>query len=132
MAVVALSWVFLVPGHWPRAIGILGGFVALAFIDTKLHKHYERTGQAIRITRQRLAVKFPQGLPIPMLMTRTSFFVVAGIMLLLGIVPLSDSVARTGIIACVFALIVVAVLNLGLERHYVRSGNATEVELTKT
>jgi hypothetical protein len=132
MAVIALSWVFLVPGHWPRAIGILGAFVALAFSDTKFHNRYERTGQAVRIPRPRLTtVRFPKGMPVPILVARASFFVVAGIMLLLGVLPLNDSVARTGIIACVFALIVVAVLNLGLEHHCVKTGAATEVDVAK-
>jgi hypothetical protein len=131
MAVVALSWVFLVPGHWLRAVVILAVFVALAVISTKLHSHYERTGQAVRIPRPRVAVKFPKGLPVPMLAARAGFFVVGGIMLLLGVVPFKDSIARAGVIACVFALIVVAVLNLSLEHHYARSGHATEVDLTE-
>jgi len=44
--------------------------------------------------------------------------------------PLTDATARGGIIACVFALIAVAVLNIALEYHYVRSGRATEVDLS--
>jgi MFS superfamily sulfate permease-like transporter len=42
MAILAGLWVFLVPGHWPRAIAIIAVFLVIAFIDTKLHRHYER------------------------------------------------------------------------------------------
>ena len=131
MAVVVVSWVFLVPGHWPRVIGILAGFIMLALVNTKLHNHYERTGQAVRIPHPRVVVKFPNGLPVPKLVARASFFVVAGVMLLLGVVPLKDSIAQTGIAACVIVLFVVAGLNLGLEHHYVKSGHATEVNSTE-
>jgi hypothetical protein len=43
---------------------------------------------------------------------------------------MATSTARTGIIACVFALIGVAVLNLGLEHYYLKTGRATEVDLS--
>jgi hypothetical protein len=44
----------------------------------------------------------------------------------------ADSTARIGIIACVFALIGVAVLNLALERRYVNTGHAKEVDVSST
>lgn len=127
MVLVVLLWVFLVPGHWPRTIVVLAVFIALAVTSAKLHGHYERTGRAVRIPRSTTAVKFPKGMPRPMLAVRAVFFVLAGIMLLLGVVPLKNSVARDGIVACVVGLIVIAGLNLGLEYHYVRNGDATEV-----
>src|SRR6266852_3029109 len=124
MTVLVGLWVFLIPGHWPRAIAIIAVFLAIAFVDTKLHRHYERTGQAVRIPRPSLVVKFSQGLPVPMMAARLAFFVTVAIMVVFGVAPVADSTARIGIIACVFALIGVAVLNLALERRYVNTGHA--------
>ena len=50
--VLMLSWLFLVPGHWRRAIYIVGAFVVLAAISGKLHTHYEQNGQAARIPQK--------------------------------------------------------------------------------
>jgi len=74
-------------------------------ISTKLHRHYERTGQAVRIARQRVVAQFSQGLPAPMLAARLTFFITVAIMIVFGVAPVADSTARIGIIACVFALV---------------------------
>jgi hypothetical protein len=113
------------------AIAIIVVFLAIGFINTKLQGHYERTGEAVRIPRPpRVAVKFSQGLPFPMLAARLSFLVTAAIMVAFGLLPVAESTARIGIIACVFALIGVAVLNLALERRYVNTGHAKEVDMS--
>jgi hypothetical protein len=127
-AVLVGLWVFLVPGHWPRAIAIISVFLVLAVIVTKLVRHYERTGQAVRISRPTVVVKFSQSLPAPMMAARLAFFVIVAVMIVLGVAPVADSTARTGIIACVFLLIGVVVANLSLERHYVNTGHAKEVD----
>ena len=132
MAILLGLWVFLVPGHWPRGIAIIAVFLVIAFINAKLHSHYERTGQAVRIPRPRVVVKFSQGLPVPMLAARLAFFVTVAIMVVFGAAPVADSTARIGIIACVFALIGVAVLNLALERRYVNTGHAKEVDVSSS
>jgi hypothetical protein len=130
MAVLVGLWVFLVPGHWPRAITIVAVFLVIAFISTKLYRHYERTGQAVRIPQPRVVVKFSQGLPVPMFAAWLAFFVTVAIMIAFGAAPVADSTARMGIIGCEFALIGVAALNLALERHYVNTGRAREVNVS--
>jgi hypothetical protein len=130
MAVVLLAWVFLVPGHWPRAIWIIAVFVALAFIDAKLHTLYERTGQAVRIPRPKILTRFSHGLPVPMLIARSAFFVTVALMILFGVAPFADSTARIGIIVCVFVLIGIAALNVGLERYYGHTGVAQEFDVS--
>lgn len=132
MAVVLLAWVFLVPGHWPRSIGIIAAFIGIVIIDAKLHAHYERTEKAVRLPRLRTATKFTHGLPVPMLMARAAFLVTVVLMILFGMGPFVDSSARIGIIVCVFALIGVAALNLLLERHYAHSGVAKEIEASSS
>jgi hypothetical protein len=132
MAILVGLWVFLIPGHWPRAIAIIAAFLVIALVSTKLHRHYERTGQAVRIPRPRVVVKFPQGLPVPMLAARLAFFVTVTIMVVFGVVPIADSTARIGIIVSVFALIGVAVLNLALERRYVNTGHAKEIDVSSS
>jgi hypothetical protein len=132
MAVLVGLWVFLIPGHWPRAIAIVAVFLVIAFISTKLHEHYERTGQAVRISRPRVVALFSQGRPVPMLAVRLTFFITVAIMVAFGVAPVADSTARIGIIVCVFALIGVAVLNFALERHYVNTGPAKEINVSSS
>lgn len=128
MAGLVALWVLPVPGHWTRAMGMIAAFLVFAFISGKLTRHYERTGQAVPISRSRTIVKFTGGLPLPMLATRVAFFIAATVMVVFGFAPFADSTAKTGIIACVFALIGIAVLNFALERHYVNVGRAQEAD----
>ena len=129
-AVVLGLWVFLVSEHWLRAIPIIAAGSALAFINSMLIRRYERTGQAVRIPRQpRAVVRFPFGLPFSMFGARIAFFVTAALMIMFGVIPVADSTARTGIIACVFGLVGVAVLNIALENYDVKTGHAKEVEV---
>jgi hypothetical protein len=132
MALLLLSWIVFVPGHWLRSVGTIAAFLVLVFIDTKLHTHYEQTGQAVRIPRPKVVARFPNGLPVPMLAARLAFFVNVGVMIVFGVAPIADSTARTGIIGCVFVLIGVALLNLALERHYVNIGVAEEVGVSNS
>src|SRR5690348_12659552 len=90
MAILLGLWVSLVPGHWPRAMAIIAVVLVIAFIDTKLHRHYEQTGQAVRIPRPRVDVKFSEGLPVPMLATRLAFLVTVAIMVVFGMAPIAD------------------------------------------
>ena len=119
MAILLLSWVVFVPGHWTRA-SVFPAVLLLALINTKLLRRYEQTGQAVRIPPPKVVARFPHGLPVSMLAARLAFFVSIAVMIVFGVAPVGDSTARMGIVVCVFALIGVAVLNLVLERHYVR------------
>jgi hypothetical protein len=132
MGFLVLLWVFFVPGHWPRAVGIISAFLVIAFIDSKLHSRYQRTGLAVRIPRRRVVNRFSHGLPLPMLAARLAFFATVATMIAFGFAPLRDSTARIGIIGCVFGLIVVAILNLALEHRYVNIGVAREVDVSKS
>jgi hypothetical protein len=127
MAGVVGLWVFLVPGHWTRAIGVIGAFLLVAFIGGHLTRRYERTGKAVPIPRTRVIVKFSKGLPQPMVAMRLAFFLTVAFMLVFGFAPFTDSTAKVGIIACVFALIGIAISNFALERHYVNTGRALEM-----
>jgi uncharacterized membrane protein YoaT (DUF817 family) len=129
MAVLAISWVLFTPGHWPRAMAIVVAFLIVAFLGAKLDARYERRGQAVRIPRRRVISRFRDGLPVPMLAARLLFFLAAMMMIVFGLAPIADSIARIGIIACVFILIGVAILNLLLERHYVSTGVAKELDV---
>jgi len=132
MAVLVVLWVFLIPGHWSRAIAIVTVFLVIAFVSSKLHRHYGQTGQAVRIPQPKVVVRFSQGLPVPMLAARLAFFVTVAIMVVFGVAPVADSTARIGIIGCVFAFIGVTVLNLALEHHYVNTGHAKEMDVSST
>ena len=126
---VVLAWVFLVPGHWYRAIPVIAAFVAVAYVAEKFDRHYEKTGQAVRIPKPpQKVVKFPGKLPGAMLAARSSFFVVVAVMLVFGFAPMPKLTARHGIIGCVLALFVVAVVNLSLEAHYINTERAIEVD----
>jgi hypothetical protein len=130
VAILFAVWLFVGAGSWPRTFGIFAIFLLIMFIDTKLHRRYEQTGQAVSIPQPRVVVKFPEGLPALMLTARIAFFVTVAILVIFGVAPMPDSTAWVGIIACVFALIGVAVLNITLEHHYVRTGCATEEDVS--
>jgi hypothetical protein len=120
----------LFPFSSTRYRSYIAVFLVIVFIGTKLDRHYERTGQAVRIPRPNVVVKFSQGLPVPMLAARLAFFVTVAAMVVFGVAPVADSTARIGIIACVFALIAVAVLNIALERRYVNTSHAKEMDVS--
>jgi hypothetical protein len=92
-------------------------------------RRYERTGEAVRRRTVNVMVRFPEGFPAPLLAVR-AFLVVVGLMLTFGVGPFRFEVAKNGIIGCVFALVAVAVVNVLLERHYMKIGQATEVEFS--
>lgn len=128
MAGVVGLWVIVVPGHWTRAIGVIGTFLVFVFISGQFTRHYERTGQAVPIPLQGIIVQFTGALPRPMLAMRLAFFVAVAVMFVFGFAPFTDSTAKAGIIACVFALIGIALSNVALQRHYVDTGRAQEVD----
>jgi hypothetical protein len=116
---------------WRRFVPLCAVTFVFLSAHSLLLRHYERTGQAIRRRRKQTVVRFGKRLPIPMLLARASFFVTAVVMLIFGVAPLPDSTARHGIIGCVFALLAVAGLNIGLEQHYVNSSIAQEVDVAR-
>lgn len=127
--IVGFVWVFAVPGHWSRAPIVLGIFFVLALIRGKFLKHYEKTGDAVRIHRPLILTKFPNGRPTPMLLARIAFFVAVAAMVAFGIAPIAESTAKAGIVGCVFVLIGVAAVNIALERHYATTNRATDIDL---
>lgn len=132
MLAVVLAWVFLVPGHWYRAIPVLAAFLCVAYVGERLHRRYEKTGQAVQIPRPpRKVVRFPDGLPRAMMGARLAFFVAVAVMLVFGFAPMPELTARHGIIGCIFALIAVAIVNISLEQHCVKVRRAIEVETSR-
>jgi hypothetical protein len=129
MAVLVGLWVFLVPGHWPRAIGMIALFLLFALARAKLTGHYERTGKAVPIPRRRVLFQFSGALPLPVRAMHLAFFVIVAIIAVFGFASIDDSTAKAGIIACVFALVAVAVLKVGLVGHYVSTGRAKEIDI---
>src|SRR5579872_6316074 len=51
-----------VPGHGPRAIGVIVVFLVIALLSVNLHRRYERTGLAVPIPQPRVVVRFSKGL----------------------------------------------------------------------
>lgn len=118
---------------WYRASAIGIPIVAYSIAYSRLVLRYEQTGRAVRLPRRpSLIVRYPSGLPRPMLVARSAFFVTVATMFVFGLAPVPEMIARRGIIGCVFALIAVAILNLSLERKYVERGRAVEVDVNRT
>lgn len=59
MGFLGLLWVFSVPGHWPRALGMVSAVLVIAFIDSRLRSRYERSGLAVRIPSRESLLGFP-------------------------------------------------------------------------
>ena len=116
---------------WLGVSTIIGLFVCVLFLYSKLITHYERTGRAVPIVNRRVVVHFRDGFPLPMLCARLSFALVVAIMLFFSFWPLPDSIGRRGIIGCVFGLVAVALVNIALENHYVKKGRADELDTSR-
>jgi hypothetical protein len=124
-----LSAVYFGLHDWRSAAPTLAVFLAYVLTYTLLIGRYERTGRAVLRKRIDVKVSF-EGFPKPLIAARLAFFIVAGLMLMFGIVPFRFEVAKIGIIGCVFGFLGVAAANLLLERHYVKVGRATKIEFT--
>ena len=127
MGLVCVLWVMLAQGSWARAIGIITIFVALAFIDSRVHRRYERAGQAVPIPRPIGGVKLVNGLPAPLLALRCAFFVLVAILIIFGVAPVKEASAKIGMIGSVIGLAAVGILHVAIEQYYVHKGRSEEV-----
>jgi hypothetical protein len=84
------------------------------FVHAMLLKHYEQTGQLVRLPNRRTRTEYGS-LPRPVLAVRISFVVVVAVMLVFGLAPIHEPTARAGIIATVVALFVLGLLSVLLE-----------------
>jgi len=108
---------------------IIAAAVGIALIDSRLHQKYERTGAAVRIVYPSgRHVSFPEGIPLPLRVLRIGFFVLAAVLIALGLAPIPWSVARIGMIGTVLSLVAVGLLHLFLEAMYVSRGKGMEIE----
>ena len=130
--ILMLAWVFLAYGHWLRVIAFVAVFIVFAIVRTKVAERYLKTGEAVRVPLAKEKTKFVGKMPVAMRLARASFWVAALMMVVFGFAPLSDKTAQGGIIGCVLALVAVAILNISLEGHYVRTGAAVVIDLTET
>jgi len=127
-----LVWGFLggVSRGWRGYATLVALLISIQFLYSKLIGTYERNGRAVPIKRSRVRVRYPSGLPALMLAVRLSFFAAVAIMLFMGLGPVPESIAKIGIIGCVFGLVAVAGLSIALERYYVSRGRAIEVDVS--
>ena len=126
--VVCLLWVFFAGRHWWLALLIIAA-AGIALFDSRLHEKYEQTGAAVRIVYPpRRDVSFPEGRPLPLRLLRIGFFVLAGVLIALGLAPIPWSIARIGMITTVLSLVAVGLLHFFLETMYVSRGNGVEIE----
>jgi hypothetical protein len=129
MGIVGILWVIFALGSWIRALGIVGLFLVLAFVSSKLHQTYERTGHAVPIPREMAVTKFGNGMPTPLLALRIAFFVAVAGLVGFGMAPLTEASAKKGMIASVLGLVVIGILNVALERYYVHTGRGKDVPI---
>jgi len=112
---------------WRVAVPFIAVAILALFLNSKLVRTY--MGRVAR-SRPTVAISFANGLPSAMVGVRIAFFVIVAVMVVLGIGPVADSTARVGIIACVFALFGIALLDGALEYYYIKIGRATERKLS--
>src|SRR5262249_16841782 len=128
-ASVCLLWVFFAGRHLWLALMIIAAAVGIALIDSRLHQKYERTGAAVRIVYPSgRHVSFPEGIPLPLRVLRIGFFVLASVLIALGLAPIPWSVARVGRIAIVSPPVAVGVVHLFLEAMDVSRGKWMDIE----
>jgi hypothetical protein len=115
---------------WRRGAVFVAIIVSFMYTQSRFIRFYEHKGLAIPIRRQTLVTRFVGRKPIPIIITHSAFFVAVAAMLFLGLGPVEEHTARTGIIACVLALVAIAIIHLILERHYINNGRASEVDVS--
>jgi hypothetical protein len=127
IALIALFFGISWAQGWWKFLPIV--LLALGFAAyLKLIRYYERKGIAVPIHFGRAYAEFPSGVPRPLVLARGAFFVVLALMLVFGTAPLDQRVAGNGIIGCVLSSLVVAIACVALERYYVKTGRAIEIE----
>ncbi len=120
----SISWVH----GWWRAIPI--SVLAAGFLGyVRLIRYYEHQGRAVRIRYCKTTTEFPSGAPAPIVLLRCAFFVGAALMLVFEFAPLSQTVARPGIIGCVLSLVLIAIAYIATESYYVKIGRGVEVDV---
>lgn len=111
--------------------GVAAPFAAVLMLVLFLNSKPVRAFMGRARGSSTIAIHFAHGLPSAMVVVPVAFFVIVGVMLVLGIGPVADSTARVGIIMCVLALFAVGLLYGALESHYIKTGRATMTELPR-
>ena len=126
------TWAVYAPSLVPSAVLRALTYVVLLatglFVHATLLKHYEQTGQAVRLPNRRTRTEYGS-LPRPVLTVRLSFVVVVALMLVFGLAPVREATARAGIILTVVTLFVLGLLSVLLEGHYVNTGRAKQISV---
>lgn len=126
VVIVGILWVVSFSKGWKFAIAASAGWIGVILISHKLVRLYERRELAVPIPRSQVKpVRFPAGVPAPMLALRLAFIIVALLMFGFGLAPMSLARAKLGIVGCVVGLFMLAILNVALEFHYVKTGRAS-------
>jgi hypothetical protein len=122
-----LLWVVLAARSWLVAIGIAALFVCLAFLQARLIKSYERAGLAIPIERPKVSLGFTGRLLPPLRVLRYVYFILVGILVFFGLAPVSQQVARAGVISAVISLFVAAGAYIVLSWYYSGRNDSREL-----
>ena len=108
---------------WRVAVSLLAVLLLGLLLNSQPVRTYMGRGKE---DHRMVGIDFPKGLPWAMVGVRIVFFVIVAAMVTFGVLPMADSTAEKGIIACVLVLFAVAVLYQVLESHYVKAGRAIE------
>jgi len=131
VGITLILWAIFASRSWVHTVAILVLFLVIAFIYSSLVKHYERTGYAVPIARPKTVVRYVNGLPVPILTLRYAFFIIVAVLLAFGLAPVKLATAKVSIIGCILGLFVIAVLHVLLEFHYINTGRAKNVDLSR-
>jgi len=125
--IVGVLWLVSFSRGWMSAVAASAAWICVLLIWHKLIQFYEHRGLAVPIPRPQIKrITFPAGTPAPLLALRYAFFIVVFVMLGFGLAPMPWDRARFGIVGCVFGLLLLAILKVALEFHYVQTGRASE------
>ena len=114
---VVFCWAIFGSRHWLIAVEIVIAFVVLMIINGKLLGYYERCGLAILLDEP-MQSEFVASQHAPLRAMRYAYFLLVGVLLFFGFAPVSERVARDGIIACIIILFVTAGAYIALSWYY--------------
>lgn len=121
----AMFLMVLLPWGWRLWAGMVAWLLVFGSISSRLNEKYEKTGEAVRLKLVGV-VSFPNGAPAGISFLRVAFFVIVAVMLFFAAAHLSLAVAHAGIAASMVGLMVLGVVYVFAERHYVKTGRGIE------
>jgi len=122
--ILFILWIVLASSGWNYALTVVTLAIVLVIVRWRLLARYKRTGRAVPIPKRTSRIRYVAGTPVPVVVLRCLFCLLAAGVLVISFAPLSFTTIKAGMIGCILSLFVLAVTHMALESHYLQTGRA--------